>query len=244
MKISFPQPAIIKKIIKENFRTKTFVTDQKIKAKPGQFIMIWLPKKTEKPFSLMNDNPLTFTVMSVGLFTKSLNTKIKKGDKIWYRGPFGRGVFKNIKGKKIIVSGGCGCILLYFLSKQIKNKKITRIIVGAKTKKELLFHQRFKRLGFKTIITTDDGSAGKKGLTTDILEKILQQEKISCVYGCGPEPMLKKVAKICEENKTKYQISLESIIKCGFGVCGNCVLPNGELVCLDGPVFDTWPKDD
>lgn len=242
MKTSLPIPVIVKKIIKENFRTKTFVTDAKIKAKPGQFIMVWLPRKAEKPFSITDNNPLTFTVMTVGPFTKTLNTQIKKGDKVWYRGPFGKGTFKEVKGKKILVSGGCGCVPLYFLTKKLKIKKASRVIVGAKTKKELLFEKRFKKLGFKVIVTTDDGSAGIKGFTTDVLEKILAKEKIACVYGCGPELMLKKIANICKRFKTKYQLSLEALMKCGFGVCGSC--SRGEkLICHDGPVFSRWQED-
>lgn len=239
-KISLPKPVIIKKIIKENFRTKTFVTNERIKAKPGQFIMVWLPRKQERPFSVTDNNPLTLTVMSVGPFTKTLNSQVRIGDKIWYRGPFGRGVFKIVKGKKIFVSGGCGCVPLYFLAKKVKYKKATRIIVGAKTKRELLFEKRFKKLGFKVILTTDDGSAGIRGLTTDVLGKILAKEKIACVYGCGPEPMLKKTIEICGQLKVKCQLSLESLMKCGLGICGSCSR-GGKLVCKDGPVFSKWP---
>lgn len=239
-KISLPKPIIVKKIIQENFRTKTFMTDVKIKAKPGQFIMLWLPSIAEKPFSVTWDNPLTFTVMSVGKFTKTLNQKIRKGDRVWYRGPFGKRVFRVVKGKKILISGGCGCVPLFFLAKTLKNKKTTRVIVGAKTKKELLFEKRFKKLGFKTIITTDDGSKGIKGFTTDVLKEILEKEKIVCVYGCGPEAMLKKTREICDKLKTKFQLSLEALMKCGFGICGSCSR-GGKLVCQDGPVFSKWP---
>lgn len=242
-KTSLPKAITVKKIIQENFRTKTFVTSGKVKAKPGQFIMVWLPRKAEKPFSITYNNPLTFTVMTVGPFTKTLNSEIKKGDKIWYRGPFGKGIFRPQRGKKILVSGGCGCVPLYFFAKKMGNKKATRVIIGAKTKKELLFVNHFKKLGFKVFITTDDGSQGTKGFTTDLLKSILKQKKINCVYSCGPEVMLKKIALICEDFKVKYQLSLEALIKCGFGVCGSCALPNGKLVCLDGPVFDKWPKE-
>jgi dihydroorotate dehydrogenase electron transfer subunit len=241
MKTSLPHVAKVKKIIKENFRTKTLVLDQKIEANPGQFIMVWLPRKAEKPFSVTDNNPLTFTVMSIGPFTRTLNNQIKVGNKIWYRGPFGKGVFKPMSGKKVFVSGGCGCVPLYFLGKTIKDKKNIKVVVGAKTEKELLFEKNFTKLGLKVIITTDDGSKGKKGLTTDVLESILKKEKINCVYGCGPEKMLEKIAYLCDKFKTKYQLSLEALIKCGFGICGSCSKA-GKLVCLDGPVFTKWPK--
>lgn len=253
-KTSLPISVIVKKIIKENFRTKSFVLDGKIKALPGQFVMIWLPGIAEKPFSITDNNPFTITVMEVGKFTKHLNQNIKTGDKIWYRGPFGKGVFKEEKGRKILVSGGCGCVPLFFFAKTLKNKKQTQVIIGAKTKKELLFQRRFKNLGIKTTITTDDGSQGIKGFTTDILSKLISNslispasprlrratnQLISCVYACGPEIMLKKIAKICEEKKVKYQLSLEALIKCGFGICGSCS-KCGKLICKDGPVFTKW----
>jgi len=238
-KTSLPKPITIKKIIQENFRTKTFVTDEKIIAQPGQFVMLWLPRIAEKPFSVVDDHPLTFTAMSVGPFTKNLNSKIEEGDKIWYRGPFGKGTFKTVKAKKLLVAGGCGAAPLLFLAQKIKDKKTTRVIIGAKTQKELLFEKRFKKLGTKIIITTDDGSKGIKGFATNTLEKILKKEKISGVYSCGPKPMLKKVAEICDKFKTRYQLSLEALIKCGFGVCGSCSC-GGKLVCQDGPVFSKW----
>jgi dihydroorotate dehydrogenase electron transfer subunit len=240
MKTSLPKVAQVKRIIKENFRTKTFVLDQKIKAKPGQFIMVWLPQKAEKPFSLTDNNPLTITVMSVGAFTKTLNNQIKIGDKVWYRGPFGKGTFKSVSGKKIFVSGGCGCVPLYFLGENIKDKKNIKVIVGAQRKDELLFEKKFIQLGLKVITVTNDGSKGKKGLTTDVLKSILKSEKINCVYACGPEKMLEKIAYLCDQFKTKYQLSMEALIKCGFGICGSCSR-EGKLVCLDGPVFKKWP---
>ena len=244
-KISLPKTVTVKKVIKENFRTKSFILDKKIKAKPGQFIMIWLPGVAEKPFSITNNNPLTITIMAVGKLTKNINEKIKSGDTIWYRGPLGNGVFKDVKGKKLLVAGGCGCVPLYFFAKTLKNKKSVKVILGAKNKKELLFERRFKKLGFKTIIITDDGSKGRKGFTTDILSELISNslisnQLISCVYSCGPKPMLKKIVQICEEKKAKYQVSLEALIKCGFGVCGSCSI-GGKLVCKDGPVFNEWP---
>ena len=238
-KTSLPIPIKVKQVIKENFRTKSFVLNGKVKARPGQFVMIWLPGNAEKPFSITDNNPFTITVMEIGKFTKHLNKNIKPGDKIWYRGPFGKGIFKQVKGKKILVSGGCGCVPLYFFAKTLKNKKSVQVIVGAKTKKELLFVKKFKDLGLNVQTTTDNGSAGKKGYTTDELKRILNTEKINCVYGCGPEVMLKKIAHICKEKKVKYQLSLEALIKCGFGVCGSCSV-GGKLVCKDGPVFNKW----
>jgi dihydroorotate dehydrogenase electron transfer subunit len=239
---SLPQSIKIKKIIQENFKTKTFITDVNLKAKPGQFVMIWIADNAEKPFSLTTSSPLSFTAMDVGKFSHHLNTKVKAGDTIWYRGPFGDGHFKIKKGPKFLIAGGCGCVPLYHLALRIKEKegsKNTKIIIGAKVKKELLFVEKFRRLGFKVLICTDDGSLGQKGYTTQILEKVLAKQKVACVYSCGPEAMLKNIALICGNYKTKFQLSLEALVKCGFGICGSCAR-GGKLVCKDGPVFDSW----
>lgn len=240
MKTSLPQPITIAQVVTENDKVKTFVTQAKIKAQPGQFILVWLPKVAEKPFAVVDDKPLTLTVAKVGNFTKALH-KLKKGDRIWFRGPFGKGVFKK-KGKNhLLVGGGYGVAPLYFLAEKLLSKSKTTIIIGAKSKKELLFEKRFKKLGMKVLVTAEDGSKGRKGLATEAQEKILSEKKIGCVYACGPEPMLKKIVDICKTYRVRYQVSLETIIKCGFGVCGSCSR-SGRLICLDGPVFSRWPK--
>jgi len=129
---------------------------------------------------------------------------------------------------------------LYFLAKKLKGKKASRVLLGAKTKKELLFRRKFKALGLKIKVSTDDGSLGFKGFITDLLADILAKNKVSCVYSCGSEMMLAKIAQLCDKFKIKYQLSLEALIKCGFGVCGSCSR-GGQRICKDGPVFDYWP---
>ncbi|HUS60121.1 MAG TPA: dihydroorotate dehydrogenase electron transfer subunit [Nevskiaceae bacterium] len=240
MKTSLPQPTTITRVVTENDKVKTFVTQAKIKAQPGQFILVWLPRIAEKPFAIVDNNPLTFTVAKVGNFTKALH-KLKKGNKIWFRGPFGKGVFKKKDKNHLLVGGGYGVAPLYFLAEKLLSKSKATVIIGAKTKKELLFEKRFKKLGMKVLVTTEDGSKGRQGLATEAQEKILSEEKIGSVYACGPEPMLEKVVDICKTYRVKYQVSLEAIIKCGFGVCGSCSRGD-RLVCQDGPVFSRWPK--
>jgi len=241
MKVSLPKPTVIKKIIKENEKVKTFVTEAKIKALPGQFIMVWLPRIAEKPFAVVDNTPLTFTVAKVGRFTSALH-QLQKGDKIWFRGPFGKGVFKKENKNSVFVGGGYGVAPLFFLAKKFFSKEGGTIIIGAKTKDDLLFEDKFKKIGFKVLVSTEDGSKGTKGLATDVLMKILTMEKINNIFACGPEKMLEKVVDICQKFKVKYQISLEAIIKCGFGVCGSCS-QGGKLICEDGPVFKQWPKE-
>ncbi len=264
--ISKPIPVTVKKIIQENYRTKTFITDCELEAQPGQFVMIWHPQQAERPFSITSTKPFSFTVSDVGPFSHFLNTKIEEGGKIWYRGPLGDGSYRLKAGVKVLLTGGCGCVPLYHLALHIKEKdakegsdnlKDVMVIIGAQNKKELLFVEKFKKLGVKVEVATDDGSAGFKGYGLQLLEKLIEQgigqrkkrkskativsrmNKIGCVYSCGPEPMLKSLAEFCDQCNIQFQISLEGIMKCGFGVCGACARA-GRLVCKEGPVFDEW----
>lgn len=241
MRISLPKATTIARVIKENDEVKTFIAQAKIKARPGQFILVWLPRVAEKPFAVVDDAPLTFTVAKVGNFTRVLH-RLKKDDKVWFRGPFGKGVFKKKGRNHLLVGGGYGVAPLYFLAKRLLGRQNASVIIGAKTKKELLFEKKFKDAGLKVLATTEDGSKGRKGLATVLLEEILSEKEIDCIYACGPEPMLEKVVEICQSFRKNYQVSLEAIIKCGFGVCGSCSRA-GKLVCLDGPVFTRWPQE-
>lgn len=237
---SKPIAVTVKEVIQENYRTVTIVTDVSVDAKPGQFIMVWHPDKAEKPFSITTSSPLSFTVQEVGEFSQFLVCDLRAGEKIWYRGPFGDGVYKIVKGRKILVAGGCGCVPLYALAQSIKEQDgvgNTLIIAGARDNKELLFVNKFCQLGFEVEVATDDGSQGFHGNSVKLLKQHLDQA--ACVYSCGPSPMLKALAAICKEKKVPIQVSLEEIMKCGFGVCGSCAR-EGKLVCKDGPVFDKW----
>lgn len=234
--MEIPEVLKIKSVVKENYKTKTFLFNKKLEAEPGQFMMVWIPRSDEKPFVVSFTNPFGITVCKAGLFSSKL-IGMKKGDKLGIRGPYGHG-FK-LKGKKIcLVGGGYGIIPLAFLAETAKRKKINvTSIIGVKTKNDLFFLNRLRKSS-KVMITTDDGSFGRKGFATDALEDVLKKEKFDCVYTCGPEMMMKKVFDICEENGIECQASLERYMKCGFGICGSCCLDD-VLVCKDGPVFNS-----
>jgi dihydroorotate dehydrogenase electron transfer subunit len=233
--MEIPEVLEIKSVADENKDVKTFFFDKKFKAEPGQFLMVWIPRLDEKPFAVSFENPLGITVEKVGPFTKEL-LKMKKGDKVGIRGPYGNG-FK-LKGNRVcLVSGGCGVIPLAFLAEKIKKVKITAI-VGAGTKNDLFFVNRLKKHCSKVIFTTDDGSFGEKKFPTDALKDLLKKEKFDCVYTCGPEIMMRKVFEICERHKIECQASLERYMKCGFGLCGQCCIDDIR-VCKEGPVLNS-----
>ena len=218
----------IKQIIDENYKTKTFFFNEDIDIKPGQFIMLWLPPIDEKPFTLSYKKPTGITVELKGNFTREL-FKLKQGDNLFYRGPFGNGFTASAK-KALVIAGGMGLAGVSLLIESLKNPKV---IFGAKQKMDLFFTNRFDME-----ICTDDGSIGYKGFATEKLKQLLKEEKYDIIYTCGPEIMMKKVFDIAEKYNIPCEASLERFMFCGIGVCGSCACGN-KLVCRDGPVFNS-----
>jgi dihydroorotate dehydrogenase electron transfer subunit len=226
---SLPKMFTIKKIVDEGPSVKTFFLDGIIQAYPGMFFMVWLPDVDEKPFALSySGKEPALTIRKVGKGTEAFH-KLKKGDMIGLRGPFGNG-FTVKKGDKVaIVAGGIGLIALAGLIDELPG---ATVISGAKSKEEMIFKGRWKNMH----ICTDDGSEGEKMFSPQLFEKIIEKKKFDMVYTCGPEPMIKAMLDICVKKKIPMQASLERYMKCGMGVCASCVCGD-RLVCKDGPVF-------
>ena len=238
----YPIGTKITGIITETHDTKTFILDKAIDAKPGQFVMVWIPGIDEKPFTITEKaKHLAITVKKKGKATQAMHN-MKKGDILGIRGPYGDGTFDLTKKKRIIlVGGGCGTLGLKLLLEEATKKGIkVDAIIGADTKKNLLFTGKFNKLGARVTITTDDGSAGKKGFVTTALEEKLKTQKYDAIYTCGPEIMMYHILQLGLKYGVEVQASLERWMKCGFGICGGCALdPSGLRVCKDGPVFST-----
>lgn len=223
-------------VVEENYRTRTFTVDLRLPdAYPGQFVMVWLPGINEKPLSLMDNDPVRFTVAAIGPFTRAMHD-LKAGDKVWVRGPFGHGY--TLEGKRVVlVGGGYGVAPLHFLARRAleQGMEVTAII-GARTAADLLFEERFRSLGVPVLLTTDDGSYGRRGVVTDALASLLGDSTgVDTVYACGPEPMLEAVRAMCVERRVSVQLSWARVMRCGMGICGTCAR-DGWLVCRDGPV--------
>ena len=219
----------IKRIVEENRDTKTYLFDKGIGAEPGQFLMVWIPREGEKPFSVSYIGKETgVTVHRKGRFTELL-FGMKEGDSLGLRGPYGNGFSE--RDNACVVGGGCGIAPLGPLIEKLKNPFV---IIGARSSGDLIFKNRFPKAG----ITTDDGSFGFHGFTTEFLKRVLKERGFEVIYTCGPEIMMKKVFEICERNGIECQASLERYVKCGFGVCGHCDT-DGLMLCKDGPVFSS-----
>lgn len=228
-----PQMLEISKVVQEAKGQKSFFFRHLMDCRPGQFIMVWLPGVDEKPMAVSyhNKNEFAFTSHAVGAFTSRLDS-LKKGDRIGIRGPYGNSF--SPKNNACVVAGGVGLASLSTLIDILKNPVV---ICGSRSKELLIYLKRFRNKNI--IAATDDGSYGRKGYTTDVLNEILDKNKqIKIVYTCGPEMMMKKVFEICEKHKVECEASLERYMACGFGVCGKCMI-NDKIVCVDGPVFNS-----
>ncbi len=201
---------------------------------PGQFLMIWIRGVDEIPMSLSYTNAIT--VQKVGEATAAL-FKLKKGDSIGVRGPYGNG-FKITGARNLIIGGGVGAAALALLAEKMAEMGIeVTTLLGAKTRSELLFIKRFTKAG-RLLIATDDGTLGYKGYVTELIKETgLDFDQI---YICGPELMMAKLLRELKKNSKASiaQFSLSRYIKCGIGLCGSCCIdPSGLRVCREGPVF-------
>ena len=228
-----PKMMEISKVIDEGKGQKSFFFKYSIDCRPGQFVMVWIPSVDEKPMAISYCNKKEFAITSqvVGKFTKALDL-MKKGDKVGIRGPYGNGF--SIKPNACVVAGGVG---MSSVSTLIDNLKNPVVIYGARSKEHLIYLKRYKNK--KMLIATDDGSYGKKGFNTVLLEEALsnKKSKIKIVYTCGPEIMMKKVFDICNKYKVEFEASIERYMACGFGICGKCMI-NDKICCMDGPIFN------
>lgn len=228
----------------ESPTVKTFAFKDKecAKARPGQFLMLWIPGVDEIPLSILDahrDGTVSVAVKNVGEATATLH-KAKVADTVGVRGPFGNS-FTHIKGRALMVGGGTGVVPLFFLTKRlIASAERLAFVQGAKTKDELLFLDKLGEISRKTnmllITSTEDGTCGITGLCTTPLEQILAKERFDMIYTCGPEPMAHKVFELAENHKTNLEASLERLMRCAIGICGACVIGKYR-VCKDGPVF-------
>ncbi len=233
----------IENVKQETPKVKSFTFKDKLcsKAKPGQFMMVWIPDVDEVPMSLSGISPhaCSICVKKVGEATKALHQR-KTGDYIGIRGPFGNG-FRIAEEKVIVVGGGTGMSSLMPLVESLvkENAKVT-FLLGAKTKNELLFRDGMQavlsKIKSRFEVATEDGSYGSKGLVTDLAEKYLANEKFDMIYTCGPEPMMHRMLLLSERFQTPLQASLERLMRCAIGICGTCVIGKFR-VCKDGPVF-------
>lgn len=216
-------------------------------AKAGQFVHISVPGFfLRRPISICDIDKEQGTIRIVfqikGKGTDALS-KFEIGEKLDLLGPLGNGfkLFDSAK-KVIVVGGGIGTPPMLAVAKHYGENATA--ISGFRTKDLVILQEDFKAQSNKTILCTDDGTAGEKGFVTDALSKCIEQEKPDFIYACGPIVMLKAISEIAKNNGIHSQISLEERMACGVGACLGCAVKMKVLgnefyghVCKNGPVF-------
>lgn len=181
---------------------------------------------------------VAFIYRVVGKGTKAIS-ELKAGDTINVLGPLGHG-FDTAAKKPLIVGGGMGLSPVLFYAAAMQGK--ADVLMGGKTCGELFWQELFAGKVQDIFCTTDDGSLGTKGFTTTLLPKLLEKKDYDLVVACGPEIMMKGIAKIAKEHGVRCQVSLEKRMGCGLGACLSCSIDTTDgkrkKVCKDGPVFE------
>jgi len=253
------------KIISNNYFLCTLEAPSvAFQAVPGQFINVRISDAYEpllrRPLSIhrVTSSHIEIFYEVLGQGTKILSRK-RQGEYLDIIGPLGNGfkLDKQEGSQAIIVSGGMGVAPLLFLAEEIvtsQKSKVTSkpiVLIGAKTKSQIICESNFRKLGCDVKIATDDGSRGLKGYVSALLENILRttpacrtgrdDSRRTTVYACGPKPMLKAIAGISLKYNMLAQVSLEEHMACGIGACLGCVIRTKDgyrRVCVDGPVFE------
>jgi len=218
---------------------KIIQTDEVINAKPGQFVFAWIPKLGEKPFSVMDDNPLTLGILEKGEFTRKLNS-LQKGDSFYIRGPYGQGVSVPQKSNIVLVGGGCGTAGLYLPAKRFSRESNVLTLLAAKDKEHIAYLDEFRKYG-RVEVATEDGSLGRKGLVTDLmadLREVLREG--SYFFNCGPKAMVNAVLPLELKVSAPERVysSVDYMTRCGVGICGSCADERGKRTCIEGPFIN------
>ncbi len=224
-------------------------------ARPGQYVMVRCGEGRDmvlrRPLSIhrvTQDKNVAFLFAAVGQGTEWLSRR-RQGDQVDLFGPLGNGFQVDPSSKNwLLVAGGIGIAPLAALADQaMENGCSVTLLYGAGNVSQLCTDPR-SLPGVETVVVTEDGSSGEKGMVTDVLPRYAAGA--DQVFACGPLPMYRRMAEISRELAGKpTQVLLEVVMGCGVGACLGCSVETRhgqKLVCKDGPVFDlneiVWDK--
>ncbi len=240
-------------ITSDLFRMKVKAPEIARKREAGQFIILIVDEKGERiPLTIADADPdegwIALVAQIVGKSTKALS-QLEVGDSIKdLAGPLGNPTDIEKYGTVVIIGGGVGIAPAHPIAQAMKkagNRVIS--ILGGRTKELVIMEDKMKAASDKVIVTTDDGSYGKKGFVTDALQKLIDDGvSIDLVVAVGPPIMMKFVSKMTKKYEIKTIVSLNTIMVDGTGMCGCCRVSVGgetKFVCVDGPEFDGHKVD-
>jgi ferredoxin--NADP+ reductase len=217
--------------------------------KPGQFIILSINNEYSEriPLTIADADAQKGTIrliwQRVGKTTAELSD-MQIGDEIAnISGPLGKPTHIENFGIVVCVGGGIGTAPLLPITNALKeaNNKIISIL-GARTKELLILEDEFAQISDELIVTTDDGSYGRKALVTEPLQDVCQRDvKPNQAFAIGPAIMMKFCSEVTKKFNVPIQVSLNTIMVDGTGMCGGCRVEidgKAKFVCVDGPEFD------
>ncbi len=254
------------KLAERTFRIQLYCPDIAASIRPGQFIMLRLPSTTDpllgRPFALYDTvldssgRPIGIDVvyLVVGKMTGRL-AEVSVGEMLHIWGPLGKPFLDVGNPERVtFVAGGIGQTpFLAYARELLGTRGFGGDLPRKRTEKISLYYgvrnaslaagvDDFRAAGVDVHLASDDGTIGTKGFVTQLL---LAHGRTGPLVGCGPEPMLHALAKIGKEWNVPCQVSLETPMACGIGICFSCVTKvatsegwDYKRVCIDGPVFD------
>jgi glutamate synthase (NADPH/NADH) small chain len=220
--------------------------------KAGHFVIIRMDEKGERiPLTIADGDPekgtITLVVQKVGVSSAKLLAK-KVGDEILdVVGPLGHATHIDNFGTVLCAGGGVGVAPMMPIVKALKeagNKVIT--VLAGRSKDLIILEDEMRANSDEVIIMTDDGSYGKKGLVTAGMEEVIQREKVDKAFVIGPAIMMKFGSLTTKKYNIPTDVSLNTIMVDGTGMCGACRVSIGgktKFVCVDGPEFDAFEVD-
>lgn len=238
----------------------TFEHPDVARARAGQFAMIQPVLQTDlilrRPFSIMDTDPSTdqFTIFLKAVGTGSKGVfDLKVGDEARVLGPLGHGFTPPAEGsgeRVLLVGGGYGVAPFALFAKDLLSSGAGfHLYYGGRSARELPMVAELEMRGIPLTLSTDDGTRGQKGRVTEPLRATLSAGPgRSRLYACGPEPMMRAVARIAAEYDLPCEVSLDPWMGCGVGTCLGCVVkiqepgetaPRNRPACTEGPVFDS-----
>lgn len=214
--------------------------------KPGQFMQVAINEQLDpflrRPFSyyrVVGDRvEVLYEILGRG--TEML-THMTKGTSLKVLGPLGKPFTPKVKKKKrVLIAGGVGVPPLIFLAEK---HKVDYLLIGTKSKAEVMPKKELKNVQAKVLYSTNDGSYGKKGFVTGLLQEIIAHEGAENLFiqTCGPNVMMQAVMDIAREQGIEGEASIDKTMACGIGICLGCMVktPEGWVPsCTEGPVFN------
>ena len=216
---------------------------------PGQFVEALVSNSAttylRRPFSIYDvdyeKNEMSLLIKKVGDGTRAL-ADLKKGEILNMVYPLGNTFTIRGEGKALLVGGGVGIAPMFMLARKLSAAGLRPdVLIGGRSAADVLEPEIYAPYAH-VHVATDDGSMGEKG--TVVQHSVFSENlsAYSAIYACGPDPMMRAVAKGAELQNIPCEVSLENTMACGMGACLCCVVETTEgnkTTCVEGPIFDT-----